>query len=117
MKLELRSEQKSEAKQLDLLFHALADSTRRAILRDIAGKEKTVSEIAKPFRISLAAVSKHLKVLESAHLIDRRKEGSYQIVSLNPEALMSAEQWISYYRNFWSQRLDALQNLLEKGKT
>ncbi len=107
---------KSEAVQLDLLFHALADSTRRAILKDISKKEKTVSEIAKPFRMSLAAVSKHLKVLEVAHLIDRRKEGSFQIVKLNAEALMTAERWMSYYRKFWNDRLDILQELLEKGK-
>lgn len=107
---------KSQVIQLDLLFHALGDSTRRAILRDVSKKEKTVSEIAKPHRMSLAAVSKHLKVLETARLIDRRKEGSFQIVRLNAKTLETAEQWISYYRQFWEQRLDALQELLEKGK-
>ncbi len=107
---------KSETVLLDLLFHALSDSTRRSILKDISKKEKTVSEIAKPFRMSLAAVSKHLKVLEVAHLIDRRKEGSFQIVKLNVEALMTAERWMSYYRKFWNDRLDVLQELLEKGK-
>jgi len=105
---------KSDSLQLDFIFHALADATRRAILFAISKKEKTVSEIAKPFRMSLAAVSKHLKVLETAKLIERRKEGSFQIVSLNAETLKTAEQWISYYQQFWGSRLDALQNILEE---
>jgi DNA-binding transcriptional ArsR family regulator len=107
---------KSESIQLDLLFHALADSTRRAILKAVAKKEKTVSEIAKPFRISFAAVSKHLKVLEAANLIKRRKAGSFQMVALNAQGLLSAEQWIAYYRQFGGDRLDALQALMEEEK-
>ena len=105
---------KSEAVQLDLIFHALSDATRRSILHGVARKEKTVGEIARPFRMSLAAVSKHLKVLERAKLIERRKEGSFQIVKLNAEALERAEHWISYYEQFWSRRLDALQELIEE---
>ena len=107
---------KSESIQLDLIFHALSDGTRRSILRGITKKQKTVGEIAKPFDMSLAAVSKHLKVLEKAKLIERKKEGSFQIVSLNAETLKTAEQWISYYQQFWSSRLDALQDLLEEKK-
>ena len=95
---------KSEITRLDLIFHALADGTRRSILRGISKKQKTVSEIAKPFAMSLAAISKHLKVLEKAKLIDRRKEGSFQIVSLNAETLKTADQWISYYKQFWGNR-------------
>jgi DNA-binding transcriptional ArsR family regulator len=104
---------KSNAAQLDSIFHALSDSTRRSILRDISSNEKTVGEIAKPYRMSLAAVSKHLKVLESAELIARERRGSFQIVRLNPELLKPAEQWLAYYEKFWNQRLDALQNILE----
>ena len=107
---------KSEAAKLDLIFHALSDATRRSILKGVAKNEKTVSEIAEPYRMSLAAVSKHLKVLEAAKLIQRRKEGSFQIVSLNAKSLKTAEQWISYYQQFWSSRLDALQVLLEEKK-
>jgi DNA-binding transcriptional ArsR family regulator len=105
---------KSEARLLDAIFHALADATRRSILMDIARREKSVGEIAKPYRMSLAAVSKHLKVLGAARLIERRKRGSYQIVSLNPAALKTAEQWLAYHQRFWDDRLDALKNLLEK---
>ena len=105
---------KSSSAQLDRIFHALSDSTRRAILLDVSRKEKTVGEIAGPYRMSLAAVSKHLTVLEEAKLIKRRREGSFQIVSLKAETLRTAEQWISYYQKFWSTRLDALQELLEE---
>jgi DNA-binding transcriptional ArsR family regulator len=77
----------SGAAQLDSIFHALSDATRRSILRDIAQKEKTVGEIAKPYPVSLAAVSKHLKVLEAAELIEREKRGSFQIVRLNAKTL------------------------------
>ena len=100
--------------QLDAVFHALSDGTRRAILRDIARAEKSVSEIAKPYRMSLAAVSKHIKVLEGARLIGRRRQGSHQYVCLNPGPLAGADQWLAHYRQFWDERLEALKNLLEK---
>ncbi|MDI3254351.1 ArsR/SmtB family transcription factor [Pseudacidobacterium ailaaui] len=107
---------KSSTAQLDSIFHALSDPTRRSILRVIAGKEKTVGEIARPYRISLAAVSKHLKVLESADLITRERQGSFQVVRLKAQSLKTAEEWLSYYKQFWNERLDALQNLFEGDK-
>jgi DNA-binding transcriptional ArsR family regulator len=103
----------SSAAHLDSIFHALSDATRRSILHDIAQKEKTVGEIAKPYPVSLAAVSKHLKVLEAAELIEREKRGSFQMVRLNAKTLRSAEQWLAYYEKFWSSQLDALQTYLE----
>jgi DNA-binding transcriptional ArsR family regulator len=103
----------SSAAHLDSIFHALSDATRRSILRDIALREKTVGEIAKPYPVSLAAVSKHLKVLEAAELIEREKRGSFQMVRLNAKTLRSAEQWLAYYEKFWSSQLDALQTYLE----
>ncbi len=102
--------------QLDTIFHALADTTRRAILQDVARREKTVGEIARPYRMSLAAVSKHLKVLESADLIAREKRGSFQIVRLNAAPLRSAETWLAHYQKFWSRKLDALQEFIEGEK-
>jgi len=104
----------SNAARLDSVFHALSDPTRRSILRDIAKHEKTVSRIAEPFGVSLAAVSKHLKVLERADLITREKRGSFQIVRLNARPMKQAERWLAYYERFWNQRLDALGNLLEQ---
>ncbi len=99
---------------LDRIFHALSDPTRRKILRQVARGEKTVTEIARPYRLTFAAISKHLKVLAEARLIDRRRDGVFQLVSLNPEALKSANQWLADYRRFWSIRLDALKDMLEK---
>jgi DNA-binding transcriptional ArsR family regulator len=106
----------SSTARLDSIFHALSDPTRRSILRAVSAREKTVGEIAKPYRVSLAAVSKHLKVLESANLIHREKRGSFQVVRLNAQTLKTAEEWLSYYEKFWNQSLDALQTYFEGEK-
>ena len=106
----------SSTARLDSIFHALSDPTRRSILRAVSAREKTVGEIAKPYRVSLAAVSKHLKVLESANLIHREKRGSFQVVRLNAHTLKTAEEWLSYYEKFWNQSLDALQTYFEGEK-
>jgi DNA-binding transcriptional ArsR family regulator len=100
--------------RLDAVFHALSDATRRSILRGVAARAKTVGEIARPYRVSLAAVSKHLKVLERADLIRREKRGSFQIVRLNAAPMRAAERWIRYYERFWNRQLDALQELLDR---
>lgn len=101
---------------LNLIFQALGDPTRRSILRNVSTRERTVMELAKPFHMSLAAVSKHLKVLERAKLIRREKRGSFSHVHLNAEALRNAQQWIDEYRKFWDIRLDSLQDFLEKDR-
>jgi DNA-binding transcriptional ArsR family regulator len=101
------------ANRLDLIFHALADPTRRAILKKVSRKARTVGEVAQPFSMSLAAVSKHLKILEHAELIRKEKRGTSYYVSLRGEALFTAEQWISHYRQFWESRLDSLKDYLE----
>jgi DNA-binding transcriptional ArsR family regulator len=102
----------SEA-ELDRIFQALSDATRRSILRRVADNELTISDIAAPYDLTFAAVSKHLKVLDEAGLIGRRKDGSYQMIRLNPEAMKTAEQWLSFYQQFWTARLDAMKLLLE----
>jgi DNA-binding transcriptional ArsR family regulator len=99
---------------LDRVFQALSDPTRRSILRRLASDELTITDIAKPYDLTFAAVSKHLKVLEAAQLIGRRRDGSFQMISLNPEALKPAGEWLAFYRQFWTTRLDALKSLLEK---
>lgn len=106
---------KSSESQLDSIFHALSDPTRRSILRDIAAGERSVGEVARPYPMSLAAVSKHLKVLEGASLIRRERRGSFQIVWINPEPIRQAEEWLAFYEDFWNQRLDAMQAVLEEG--
>jgi DNA-binding transcriptional ArsR family regulator len=102
---------------LDLIFQALADSTRRAILRKVSRRERTVTELAKPFRMSLAAVSKHLKILDRARLIRREKRGRFQFIRLDSESLMPAEAWIAWYRQFWDGRLESLKEFLENENT
>ncbi len=106
---------KTSAARLDTVFHALSDTTRRSILRDVARKEKTVGEVAKPYQISLAAVSKHLKVLESAELIARERRGSFQIVRLCAENLLPAEEWLAWYEAFWNRQLGVLHTYPEEG--
>ena len=104
---------KSTAVRLDSIFHALADPTRRAILLDVSAGEKTVGDVARPYALTLAAVSKHLNVLEKADLIARQRRGSFQIVRLKAAALREAEDWLAYYTKFWNTRLDALETYLE----
>ena len=104
---------KSTAMYLDQVFRALADSTRRDILRNAAGGDKTVSDIARPFNMSLAAVSKHLNVLEAAGLITREKRGTARIIRINPKPIAQARAWLAHHEAFWNEKLDALGALLE----
>ena len=97
---------------LSATFSALADPTRRAILMRLAGGEASVGELAKPFDLSLPTVSRHLKVLEEANLIERQKDAQWRRCKLTPEPLMAADAWIGRYRAFWEQRLDALARYL-----
>lgn len=99
---------------LDATFMALADPTRRAILLRLTQGSATVSELAEPFSISLAATSKHLRFLEKAHLIRRERKGREHHVSLNAGPLQEAGDWINHYRKFWGQQLDALADYLEQ---
>jgi DNA-binding transcriptional ArsR family regulator len=101
-----------QAPQMNTVFHALGDATRRHMLRDLAGGERTVSQLAQPFAISLAAASKHIKVLENARLIRREVRGRTHLCRLDPGPLASAHEWLSFYERFWTSRLDVLEQLL-----
>ena len=105
---------KSEMTQLNAVFHALGDATRRQMLTELAESERTVSELAKPFEISLAAASKHIKVLEKAGLIRREVRWRTHVCHLEPGPLASAHEWLGFYERFWTDRLDALERLLNK---
>lgn len=94
---------------LDSLFHALADPTRRRMLRALADGELRVGELAAPFDMSLEAASKHVRVLERAGLLRRRVQGRVHVCSLDASALARAEEWIGFHRRYWAERLDALQ--------
>jgi DNA-binding transcriptional ArsR family regulator len=100
--------------QLDTVFHALGDATRRRMLRDLVAGERTVSQLAEPFAISLAAASKHIKALEHAGLIRREVRGRTHFCRLDPGPLASAHAWLSVYEQFWTGRLDELERLLRE---
>ena len=97
---------------LDLVFHALADPTRRAILDRLAEGEATVGRLSEPFSISFAAVSKHLGVLERAGLVTRKARGRERVCRINPAALDDARAWLGFHERFWRERLDALDDLV-----
>lgn len=97
---------------MNSVFHALGDATRRQMLRDLARGERTVGELAEPFAMSLAAASKHIKVLEGAGLIRREVRGRTHFCRLDPTPLASAHEWLGFYERFWNSRLDVLEQLL-----
>jgi DNA-binding transcriptional ArsR family regulator len=100
--------------QLSSTFAALADPTRRAILARLSLGETSVTELAKPFEMSMPAVSKHLKVLERAGLISRGREAQWRPCRLDAGPLKDAASWIEDYRRFWSTHLDALERYLDR---
>ena len=95
--------------ELDRIFSALADPTRRAILRELTRHPATINEIAEPFPVSLNAVSKHVMVLERAGLLRREIKGRQHYCWIEPRPLREAGEWLEYYRQFWEQRMDALE--------
>lgn len=98
---------------LDHTLIALADPTRRAILQRLSRGEARVTELAQPFAMSLNAVSKHIRMLERARLVRRRRAGREHLLSLNPQPLDAAAEWIAAQRALWTARLDALDELLQ----
>jgi DNA-binding transcriptional ArsR family regulator len=102
--------------RLDTTFHALADPTRRGMLASLALGDKSIGELGEPFAMSFAGASKHVKVLEGAGLIERRKDGRKQICTLKAEPLAEAERWLRQWEKFWNVRLDRLEALIERDK-
>lgn len=103
-----------KASQLDAVFHALGDPTRRGMLARLAGGERTVGELAAPFDMSLAAASKHIKALENAGLVRRTVTGRTHRCRLEARPLAEAHRWLSIYEKFWNSRLDVLEDLLRQ---
>jgi DNA-binding transcriptional ArsR family regulator len=96
------------------VFHALADETRRDILMQLHNGEKTISEIAKKYPMSFAAIAKHLKILEAATLIFKRKQGREQIVSANPQTITDLTTYLKQYEILWDQRFNTLEEILKE---
>src|SRR5882757_3279680 len=103
--------------RLDRTFSALADSTRRAIVRRLASGELTVTELARPFAISLPAISRHLRVLEAASLVRQERDGQFRRCRLDGEGLQTAGEWLDFYRHFWGESLDRLDEHLKASAT
>src|SRR6478735_3350649 len=99
--------------RLDSTFRALADPTRRGMLASLALGDKSIGALAEPFAMSFAGASKHVKVLEDAGLIARRKLGRTHLISLEAKPLEEAERWLRQWEKFWNVRLDRLQALVE----
>ncbi len=103
--------------QLSSTFHALADPTRRAILSSLTTGEKTVSDLAEPFEMSMPAITKHLKVLEKAQLIERSKQAQYRPCKLHPKPLKDIDEWMEQYRKFFEASFDRLDDYLKEIQT
>ena len=99
--------------RLDSTFYALADPTRRGMLASLSAGERSIGELAEPYRMTFAGASKHVKVLENAGLVRRRKVGRKQLCTLRAEPLAEAESWLRQWEQFWLTRLDQLEHLMK----
>jgi DNA-binding transcriptional ArsR family regulator len=102
--------------RLDVTFRALADPTRRGMIASLALGEKSIGELAEPFAMSFAGASKHVKVLEDAGLIARRKKGRTHLIKIEAKPLEEAERWLRQWEKFWTISLDRLEALIEQDK-
>lgn len=102
--------------QLDSVFNCLSDATRRDILKRVAKEEMTVTEVAKPYKLTFAAISKHLKILEKAKLILKHKRGKERVITLSPAAFKDAAAYLNSYQKFWEESLDKLEIYLNNNK-
>jgi DNA-binding transcriptional ArsR family regulator len=105
---------KCSSRSLDRTFGALADPTRRRILEHLTGGDRCVTDLARPYRMSLPAVSKHLRVLESAGLVRRKRDGRVHRLKLDAKPMQQAQAWIAEYRKFWEESFDRLDDYLKQ---
>jgi DNA-binding transcriptional ArsR family regulator len=116
IEIEARTETTSRTARLDAVFAALADPTRRAIIERLSRGEARVTEVAEPFDMSLNAVSKHIRVLETSGMVVRHRKGRDHILSINTRSLDEVDGWISRMHRYWEERLDAMERLLRELK-
>jgi len=109
---EMRIQETTDTDSLSLIFNALADPTRRAILQLLSTGEKSVNELANPFPMSLPAISKHLKVLERAGLVERSRDAQWRPCKIQTKPLQDASEWLAPYRKIWESRLNQLDSYL-----
>lgn len=102
--------------KLDSIFHSLADPTRRDMLHRLRPREQSVGELAGHYKLTFAAVSKHLQVLEHAKLVRKRRHGREQRVTLSPAGLRQADKYLEQYRKLWEEKLDRLETFLKDNK-
>ncbi len=100
--------------QLDRVFSALSDSTRREMLLRLTETDMSITELSEPFGITKSAITKHIKILENAGLLRRTVEGRVHRCRLDPEPLVATSQWMTFYKQFWHNKFDALDTFLEK---
>lgn len=117
METETRKGAAARTARINAVFAALADPTRRAIVERLSRSEARVTEIAEPFRMSLNAVSKHIRVLEASGVVERQKRGRDHILSINTRSLDEVDVWIERMRRHWEERLDAMETLLRERET
>jgi len=115
--IEAGKEAASRTARLDVVFAALADPTRRAIIERLSRGEARVTEVAEPFDMSLNAVSKHIRVLEASGVVERHRRGRDHILSINARSLDEVDGWIEQTRRYWERRLDAMEHLLRELET
>ena len=104
------------SQRLDRMFQAMAQPTRRALLRELSKRERTVGQLAEPFDLTVAAISKHIKVLEAAGLVTQRAEGRTRVCRLNPQPLSEMTRVLAEYERFWQGAIDSLDQMLRKKK-
>ncbi len=102
------------SEHLDQVFFALSDGTRRAILAQLAEGSTTIGKLSKPFDISAPAISRHMRILESAGLVKRNVKGREHVCTLSTKALKTAEDWLNFHRDFWESRFDALEEIFKQ---
>ena len=105
-----------EQATLNLVFKSLADPTRRDILARVHERQQTISELAAKYKMSFAAIAKHINVLEKAKLVSKRKNGKEQIVTINGKSFAEADEYLQQYATLWSDRFDRLEEMLKKEK-